>query len=216
MAICDANYKFLYIDVGCEGRISDGGVFNKCSFAAALENEALQLPHQRTLSGREEAVPYVIVADDAFSLKQNIMKPFPGTCLSPSQRIFNYRLSRARRVIENAFGIMTAKFRVLRSPIHVDAAKTRKITLACCALHNFLITRKSAAYMTQGTLDRFGKQGEQIDGSWRKDLSKDSMYPLQNNRNSSYATNDAKKIREEFEAYFASIAGEVPWQYKYI
>lgn len=216
MAICDANYKFLYIDVGCEGRISDGGVFNKCSFATVLENDTLQFPNQRTLLGRNEPVPYVIVADDAFALKQNVMKPFPGTFLSPSQRIFNYRLSRARRVIENAFGIMSAKFRVLRSPIHVDAAKTRKITLACCALHNFLITRKSTAYLTSGTLDRFGKQGECIDGSWRREHSEDSMYPLQNNRSSGYATNYAKQVREEFEAYFSSVAGEVPWQYKYI
>lgn len=216
MAICDANYKFLYIDVGCEGRISDGGVFNKSSFATALENETLQLPHPRTLPGRDEPVPYVIVADDAFALRKNIMKPFPGALLPPSQRIFSYRLSRARRVIENAFGIMSAKFRVFRSPIHVDAAKTRKITLACCALHNFLITRKSSAYLTPGTLDRTGKHGEHIAGSWRREQSEDSMYPLQNNRSSGYANNDAKKVRKEFEAYFTSIDGEVPWQYKYI
>lgn len=216
MAICDAKYKFLYIDVGCEGRISDGGVFNKCSFATAMDNGTLHWPEQRALPGRDVEVPYVLVADDAFALKMNIMKPYPGSFLSPSKRVYNYRLSRARRVIENAFGILSAKFRVMRSPILLDAAKTRKITKACCALHNFLITRQSNAYMTTGTMDRYAKDGTIIDGHWRREEPDATMYPLECNPSFRHASNAAKKIREEFESYFMSAVGEIPWQFKYI
>ena len=27
LALVDVDYKFLYVDVGCNGRVSDGGVF---------------------------------------------------------------------------------------------------------------------------------------------------------------------------------------------
>lgn len=215
MAICDANYKFLYVDAGCNGRISDGGIFNKSSFATALDNNELPIPSPRALSGRYLPVPYVIVADDAFALRPTLMKPFPGRNLTVSQRIFNYRLSRARRIIENAFGIMSAKFRVMRSPILLDADKSRKVTLACCTLHNFLITRKSSVYTTAGSVDQYGYDGAMIEGSWRRDAPDHTMYPLERDPGR-YISYNAKKVREEFENYFTSANGELPWQYKYI
>lgn len=214
MAICDGNYKFVYVDVGCNGRRSDGGVFNNSSFANAMERKSLHLPNAQPLPGRNENTPYVIVADDAFGLKPNIMKPFPGRALSPSQRIFNYRLSRARRCIENAFGIMSAKFRVLRSPINLDAAKTRKITLACCALHNFLITR-GENYTTAANVDRYAEDGTIIEGIWRRELPEQSMHGLEHVAHR-YSSENAQKVRFEFEAYFMSVEGELPWQFRQI
>lgn len=124
MAIRYAEYSFIYIDGGANGRISDGGVFGNCSFAAAINNEDLNLPEMKPLPGRSLPVPYVLVGDDAFPLKPNMMKPYPGRNLTGSQRVYNYRTSRARRTIENAFGLISARFRVLRSAIHGDAAKT--------------------------------------------------------------------------------------------
>lgn len=169
MGICDANYKFIYIDVGSNGRISDGGVFNKCPFAQALDSNALNIPQPDPLPGRELEAPFVLVADDAFALKPNIMKPFPGRNLSPPERVFNYRLSWARRCIENAFGILSAKFRVMRSPIMLDPEKTKKITLACCALHNFLISRAPGQYAPRGTSDQINPEGTITDGNWRSE-----------------------------------------------
>lgn len=99
LALVDANYKFIYIDIGCNGRISDGGVFRNSSLSTALDSDTLNLPKNGTL-GEQENIPYVIVADDAFLLKSYIMKPYPQRKLSKDKRIFNYRLSRARRVVE--------------------------------------------------------------------------------------------------------------------
>lgn len=75
----------------------------------------MHLPRTNTLQ------PCTFVGDDAFALTTRMMKPYSGRCMADNKkRIFNYRLSRARRVIENAFGIMASRFRVFRRPIMAD------------------------------------------------------------------------------------------------
>ena len=77
------------------------------------------------------------MADDAFPLKENIQKPLGQAGLTHDTRIYNYRLSRARRVVENSFGILANRFRVFMTPISLDPAKVENIVIACCCLHNF-------------------------------------------------------------------------------
>lgn len=75
-AIVDANYCFTYVNVGCQGRISDGGVFKSNAFYKKIEKNELNLPHNEPLRGRTVSVPYVLVADDAFALSTYTMKPY--------------------------------------------------------------------------------------------------------------------------------------------
>lgn len=104
LALVDAHLQFIYVDVGTNGRISDGGVWHKSTFKQSLDANLLHIPAAGVLPNTKERVPCVIVADDAFPLTNSIMKPYPGKSLNEKKRIFNYRLSRARRVSENAFG----------------------------------------------------------------------------------------------------------------
>ena len=69
LAVVDANYKFIYINVGCNGRVSDGGVFRQSSIFTALENNLLNIPPPEPLPGSSLPVPYTLVADSAFPLK---------------------------------------------------------------------------------------------------------------------------------------------------
>lgn len=70
----------------------------------------------------------VFVADDAFSLRTYILKPFGrSTNLFRKQKIFNYRLSRARRIVENAFGILVSKFKVFEQPVTIGITKVEEI-----------------------------------------------------------------------------------------
>ena len=105
LALVDADYKFVYVDVGCNGGISDGGVFKNSSLYIALENDTINVPAPAPPPGSDKVALYVIVADDAFPLKKYIQKPYSRKGLTLEQRIFNYQLSRARRVSENVFGI---------------------------------------------------------------------------------------------------------------
>ena len=69
LAVVDANYKFVYVNVGCNGRILDGGVFCNCDLYKELEENQMNIPEADLISGMQAPFPYVIVADDAFPLK---------------------------------------------------------------------------------------------------------------------------------------------------
>ena len=83
--------------------------------------------------------PYLFTADDAFPPKTWMMKPYPGKFLCEKHKVFNYHLSQARQVIENAFGITAARSRVLRRPIQASAKKVASTTKAVCVLHHYLM-----------------------------------------------------------------------------
>ena len=110
-AVVDSDYKFRYIDVGAQGSESDGGIYAQTRLAQMLQTNSANLPPPEPIQGEPtgQDVDYFLVGDDAFTLRSYLMKPYPGRALTHVERIFNYRLSRARRVVENAFGILAAR-----------------------------------------------------------------------------------------------------------
>nr|CAB3263117.1 uncharacterized protein LOC101243083 [Phallusia mammillata] len=138
MALVDANYKFIYVDVGAYGKQSDGNVFSNYSLYKALNADDLNVPESHYLPGTTTSFPLVLIGDEAFPLKEYLMRPFPGKFLNSERRVFNYRLSRARRTVENAFGIMSSKFRVFRRPLAIKPERADEVVKCCTVLHNFL------------------------------------------------------------------------------
>lgn len=96
-------------------------------------DKELNIPGVSSPPGTNACVPHVILADDAFPLTTTIMKPYPGRGMSQQERIFNYRLSRARRVSENAFGILATRFRIFRSSIAATPTNAKMFVLAAYA-----------------------------------------------------------------------------------
>ena len=111
-------------------------MFAASSLKGSLDNNTLNLPHAETIQGIPNKIHYHIVADDAFPLSLNILKPYPQRNLDRPKRIFNYRLSRSRRVVENAFGILANRFRVFLTTINLSPYKVTNANLAACCLHN--------------------------------------------------------------------------------
>jgi len=207
MAIVNSNYEFLMVDVGTNGRVSDGGVFANTIFCKKLKQNQLSLPKADNLPLSDINAPYVFVADDAFPLMENVIKPFSIRNLSKEETIYNYRVSRARRIVENVFGILTSRFRIFLSQINLDPDKVSILVMACCYLHNFLRRKKVESYF-QGGLDIENvNTGEVISADWRSDSSLLALEVPQG-RNSTVA---AKEVRLKFCSYFNN-AGAVPWQ----
>ncbi|XP_065645435.1 uncharacterized protein LOC136075918 [Hydra vulgaris] len=98
MAICNANYEFTLIDIGDTGRNSDGGVFQNSKIGIAFESNLLHIPEPKMPNGSNVKLPYVLIGDEAFPLKNYLMKPYPKEIVSLKERIYNYRLSRAHRI----------------------------------------------------------------------------------------------------------------------
>ena len=96
LAVVDADYKFIFADVGCQGRISDGGVLRNSLFWKALVNDSLGLPQPRLLpesadksfdgSYTQNPLPFYLAGDDAFPLENNIMKPYSQRNLSDEKK----------------------------------------------------------------------------------------------------------------------------------
>ena len=106
LAVCDAHYRFALVDIGDAGHHSDGGVFSSSAFGQAIESESLAIPPPRGLPGTSTVVPFVLVGGEAFPLRTNLMQPFPGRYPPESEAVFNYRLSKARRIIEIALAFL--------------------------------------------------------------------------------------------------------------
>ena len=215
MAVCDANYSFTLVDVGDVGRNSDGGVFSNSKLGYAITNKLLKIPEPTLIPQARRTYPYVFVGDEAFQLTESLMKPYPREVLNVKGQIFNYRLSRARRIIENSFGIAAARFRIFRRPIIARVGMVVNITKAVVALHNYLMQGKTfndRAYCPAGFVDAETAHGYRL-GDWRDEAGESNGLTNISNLGSHNYRADAKCIRENFRDFFSSKAGEVPWQW---
>lgn len=219
MATVNANYEFIMVDIGDYGRLSDGSVFSSSNLGYAINNDTLNIPPPQQLDDNPTLYPYVFVGDDAFPLKPCLLKPYPGQKQSVEERIFNYRLSRARRIVENAFGIATSRFRVFRRPICANVETATAITKAVVVLHNFLMRglerRSKFQYYTSELIDKETNEGVIIDGLWRTEAFNEALGNISSMGSNNYSVL-AKNVRDNFKRYFCSVRGSLPWQLSYV
>jgi hypothetical protein len=129
-----------------------------------------------------------------FVLTDRIMKPYPKRGQTHTCRIFNYRLSTARQIVENAFGILANRFRVLLYPINLSPQKVEVITLCCVVLHNFLVTKNKIAYCAVKPEDTAANHLQQV--------------TAQSGNINSFSS---REIRDEFKEFFIK-TGAREWQ----
>ena len=210
LAVVTHDYKFLWVDVSGRGSSSDAHIYNQSAFKEALEkNDLVGFPQPDALPGDTEDVPYFLVGDDAFALRTYLMKPFCNRGMSKKQRIFNYRLSRARRVVENAFGILANRFQVLLTTMLHKPQTVRLLVKACVLLHNLMRTRYPV--MQNRLVDRERRDGEVLPGTWREGLNLDDTDP-DNIQGHNRDQKIAKAQRNLIMEWCSSPAGSVPWQ----
>lgn len=214
MAMVDSQYRFLYIDVGSEGKASDGGIWARTTVQQMLNDpeNPLRLPGPSRIRGMDDDLPYYMVGDDAFPLKYNLLKPYPQLNLNLRQRISNYRLSRSRRVVENAFGILTTKFRLFRQEMTMRPNGCQIVIAAAVVLHNMLRCKCGKKYIPSGAIDLEDEEHNVVEGRWREEDALDRLERFHPG-NVAY---QAKEIRDRLANYFVTPDGEVAWQYSKI
>lgn len=198
-AVADYRCRFIFVDVGGYGKQHDGQTFAASTLPTFLENCNNTLPQASPVDGIAENLPFVMLGDDAYPLKTYLMKPYSKRLLSHEEKVFNYRLSRARRCIECAFGILTAKWRLLGKCIETEVDKAERIVKAICLLHNIIIDREGVDFFKSTKL-------QDADS-----LSESSLQQIRSCRTFNRSSNQANIIRDTFKSYFNGI-GAVPWQ----
>ncbi|XP_017334041.1 uncharacterized protein LOC108271180 [Ictalurus punctatus] len=196
LALTDANYRFRFVQVGDLGRSSDGGVYSTSALGRGMEDKTLSVPSDIPLPGSsvQGPMPYTMVGDAAFPLKKYLMRPFPGSNIPRWRQIFNYRLSRARTVVERAFAILSARWRVLHARINMKPENVDSVILATCILHNYLMTPSQ----NQRWLEEAEERGE--------------VLPSVTNMGGNKGCREAYKVREKLCTFFGSPEGKVSWQ----
>lgn len=211
-AIVNANYEFIYVHTGTNGRVSDGGIWNQTGIYKRLVANTLNIPKETRLPGCSDPVSYVFIGDEAFPLMEHLMKPYPQRGITHDEKIFNYRLSRARRIVENAFGILASRFRVFLQPIATSVETVDDIVLACCALHNFLRKVSKRSYITESCMDfEDTTKGVIVPGEWRQTTN---LLNLEKTA-SKNSCKVAKNVRNSYKNYFNTI-GKTTFQELFI
>ncbi|KAL3245486.1 hypothetical protein MRX96_046902 [Rhipicephalus microplus] len=154
--------------------------------------------------------PLCLVGDAAFPLRTYLMRPYPGRKLDDRKKVFNYRLSRARRCIENAFGILVSRWWVFLGTVQGAPELLHNMIQAAVCLHNFLM--EDTAYCPDEYSDTLC--GETVhDGEWRHTVTEIGTKTVPSNNR---PTSAAMAMRDEVADYFMSPEGSLPWQLKVV
>jgi hypothetical protein len=196
MVVADAGYCFISIEVGAYGSSSDSNVFKNSTFGKILERNQLDIPDPRALpnDGGGICMSLLLVGDEAFVLSEHVLRPCPNRNVTFLKRVYNYRLSRARRMVECTFGILTNKCRIFHRAIGVKPDFCDSIIKVCRVLHNYV--RKNYGIRFEYSL---------------YNCPLESVQPV--------GTSGSVKgfaARDYFAKYFTSLQGSIPWQYSKI
>ncbi|XP_066462392.1 uncharacterized protein [Eleutherodactylus coqui] len=193
-ALADSNYQFVMVDIGTHSNMADARVSMASRMGQLLQSQQHFFPPPRKLPrSAGPPAPFVVVADEGFKLSQHLLRPFPRRGLKKKRRVFNYRLTRARRFVECAFGMLVAKWRVVQGTLQLDREKVPAIIQACVVLHNF-------SRLHDGPCDPV------VDPPPNMAFGSEDC-PLLGR-----APESGLRIREQFADYFSSPVGSVPWQ----
>ncbi|XP_046550044.1 putative nuclease HARBI1 [Haliotis rubra] len=205
--LVDAKYRFLKLDVGGMRHMSDAQIFNASELKECIEDGSINFPRPVPLPYDDVDTPYFLLRDDAFAVRKYLMKPYSRRGLTDDELVFNYRISSARRVVENAFGILANLWQFLLTTLHQGPDVVRRMVEAAVCLHSILRMRYTA--IQDSLFDREEEHHNIIHGQRRETVN---MHDLANVVRPNRDTIEAKKQREYLKLYFNSEVGKVACQ----
>lgn len=206
MAIVNDNFQFIYVNVSDKSRSNDSGIWQASDFNSCLQNNTLHIPTDYNVNGSKLQLPYVFLGDKSFPLRNNLLRPFASRIPPYDERIFNYRLARARRVFDNTFNVLTNRFQCFHRPIALDSDRVDSIILAACTLHNFLL------HNCQNYIDLMSLDYEDTEnGTVVHGTRVESAALLDLTLTTTSTTNIGKTVRDEYKKFFNG-AGKTSFQ----
>lgn len=207
LGICDTDYTFTAVDILTECNGNDAIIFRNSSFGKKIFENEINLPTAEKLPNSDKLMPYYFIAGNAFPLRKNLMRPYPGDSLSSPEKVFNRKLSKARLTADNTFGVLSARWKVLTKSLGFEPSNTKKVIYACVILHNFLkITgtlHNCSSYCPENYCDTYDNQNQCIDGIWRREsLSLLSVRKCSSN----HRPKDAADARQILTNYLSDIS----------
>eukprot|EP00186_Timspurckia_oligopyrenoides_P001328 CAMPEP_0182451238 /NCGR_PEP_ID=MMETSP1172-20130603/43609_1 /TAXON_ID=708627 /ORGANISM="Timspurckia oligopyrenoides, Strain CCMP3278" /LENGTH=363 /DNA_ID=CAMNT_0024648991 /DNA_START=1602 /DNA_END=2693 /DNA_ORIENTATION=+ len=128
-AACDSRSRFLEVCVAAPGGTNDIAAYRKTNLKRFVDN----LP-----------VGKYVIGDNAYIASEHLINPFSGTQrMRPENDAFNFYVSQIRIKIEQAFGFMTTKWRILKQPLQVKLKTVPSVILSITRLHNYVINNRS-------------------------------------------------------------------------
>lgn len=115
-----------------------------------------------------------------------------------------------RRIVENAFGIMSARYRILLRPIGLSPINVENVVKVTCVLRNFLHSKSDSVYCSPKFMDSESASGNIAQGLWGAEAAATSPFGLQPTSATNF-TRTASNVRDTFAKYF--VKGVVPWQW---
>ena len=112
--------------------MSDAQIFNDSELKECLEDGTIGFPDSDPMPNDSQNMPYFILGDDAFVLRTYLIKPYSQHGLTHEQLRTNYRISRARRMVENAFGILAQRWQLLLTTMMQQPDIVRLICRVWC------------------------------------------------------------------------------------
>lgn len=201
--VCDAYHRFTHISIGGQGSTSDGGIFRESALGKSLLGDHASFQHlpPTKLPNSDRICSHFFIGDNAYALKTWMMVPFSNRSRKPrtpeenqKRKTYNYRHSRARRSIESAFGILSSKFRCLRTCLELEPDKADNIVVACCLLHNIIINLEGTKYSASEIFD-FANEFQQQEREHS---------PIDHQQLRYNSSIEAKKYREELKEFFSN------------
>uniref|UniRef100_A0A914CET6 DDE Tnp4 domain-containing protein n=1 Tax=Acrobeloides nanus TaxID=290746 RepID=A0A914CET6_9BILA len=144
MALVDSDSRFLWSDIGAYGGNNDAFIFNGSQLCQAMDQNLCHIPRSTRLPNSNIRFPFYFIGDEIFALRFWLLKPYGGMNLTEEEQQCNYRLSVGRRVVEQAFGRLAMKFRILGTAPCIKPERYSKIIRSLLVIHNFLIDTGAA------------------------------------------------------------------------
>ncbi|XP_054930520.1 uncharacterized protein [Dermacentor andersoni] len=189
LALVDHQYWFRYINVGAPGRCHDANVYGRSKLHTLIESGHLDSP---VIMIEGAAITPLILCDQAFPLTATLLKPFPSASPGTPEAACNYNLSKTRRIVENAFGRLKARFRFVMKRLECKLPNAKQAIRAACVLHNICETFR-----------------DPVDPQWEQDVPAfDELFP-QPSRSTTQSSETGHSVRAALAQYFWRRAQQV-------